>query len=447
MIREFFHFEAGRVFGDRRVLGIGLLIFIIAGFLAATGVRNHAQFLEEERTFQEYEKQRVPQYVNYAQYAALGFRVMFKPSPLAVFFEGSRLMSSLESNVDLSELIQIYNVHKGRSLFSVRGYFSDIFGFLFVIGTLVMVYSGTNAFPSRSALALRLQFMDYPLMFWGTLITRFLILSLVFNLPLIGMYAYTQMMGIEFSGREPVHLLAVFVLLWTMLAFFFVLGVVLRGLFRFRGQSLLWTFVVWFALVFLVPEMIMEFVYSRSQNLPSNDSLNFQKLRVVLENEARAVDHVRSMSQRKDVDMREVVREQLRFFLDNIHLLNRNIELDLTRRVHKLIRQYERISLLVPTQFYVFVNREISGLGYYGYLDFKQHILHIQERFLRFFFQQHYFHRAEKVESFIRPGENVYASRSYLSEMFKWGLGLVILYTILMSVWAQRRYQRLVREP
>jgi len=447
MIREFMRFEAGRLFGDRRILAVGTLVFLIAAFLAVTGVRNHAAFQLEKKSFQEYEKQRIPQYVNYAQYAALGFRVLFEPSPLGVFFESGRLLASLESNVDMSELVQIYTVHKGRKLFVVRGYFSDVFGFLFVAGTLIMVYSGATTFSSCSSIVLKMQFLGYYMVFWGTLLARLIILSCLMGIPVLGMYVYAKMGGIGFTPLEIRNLLYAGLLLWAMLVFFFVLGILFRGLFRFRGHSLLWSFVIWFALVFLVPELIMEYIYSRSQHIPSNDSLNFQKLRAVLENEARAVDHVRNMSQRKDVDMRRVVRDQLRFFMNNIHLLNRNIELKLTRRVRNLIRRYERISLLVPTQFYVFVNREMSGLGYFGYLDFKQYVMHLQERFMRFFFQQHYFHKSDKVNSFIRPGENVYRSPSYLTGMYGWGLCLVLMYSVLMAGWSQWRYYRLVREP
>lgn len=447
MIREFLSFETGRVLGDRRIVGVGVIILLITIFLVVTGFRNHAAFQLEKEAFVGYEEQRIPQYVNYAQYAALGFRVLFEPSPLAVFTESSRLLASVESKVDMSELVQIYNVHKGRQLFTVKGYFSDVFGFLFVTGTLIMVYSGATTFSSRSAIALRMQFLGYSRVFWGTLLSRFAVLSVLSCVPIAGICALACWGTITFTPSEIRHLLAMGLLLWVMLAFFFILGFMLKGAFRFRKHTLLWSFLIWFALVFLVPELVMEYVYIRSQRLPSNDSLNFQKLRVVLENEARAVEHVRKMSRKKDIDMNSVVREQVRFFMKNIHLLNRNIELDMTRSISSLIRQYERASLLIPTQFYLFVNREISGLGYRGYLDFKQHIMHLQERFMRFFFQQHYFHKAEKVKSFIRPGENVYQSPSYLTAMFGWGVCLILLYMIMMCAWSHRRYHRLVKEP
>lgn len=447
MIREFLCFEAGRVLGDRRIVGVGLLILLITAFLMVSGYRNHAAFQLEKEAFVNYERQRIPQYVNYSQYAALGFRVLFEPSPLAVFTESGRLLASVESKVDMSELVQIYNVHKGRQLFMVKGYFSDVFGFLFVIGTLIMVYSGAATFSSRSAIALRMQFLGYSRVFWGVLLSRFAVLSALFCVPVAGICAMALWGSIAFTPAEIRHLLAAALLLWVMLAFFFILGFMLKGVFRFRKHTLLWSFLIWFALVFLVPELVMEYVYVRSQRLPSNDSLSFQKLRVVLENEARAVEHVRNMSQKEDVDMKAVVREQVHFFMKNIHLLNRNIELDMTRRVSSLIRQYERVSLLIPSQFFLFVNREISGLGYRGYLDFKQHVMHLQERFMRFFFQQHYFQKAETVKSFIRPGENVYQSPSYLTAMFGWGLCLILLYIIMMCAWSQRRYHRLVKEP
>ncbi|MBN1197212.1 MAG: hypothetical protein JXA62_07380 [Candidatus Aminicenantes bacterium] len=447
MIREFLCFESGRVLGDRRIVGVGAIILLITAFLVVSGYRNHAAFQLEKQAFVDYERQRIPQYVNYAQYAALGFRVLFEPSPLAVFTESSRLLASVESKVDMSELVQIYNVHKGRQLFSVRGYFSDVFGFLFVTGTLIMVYSGATTFSSRAALALRMQFLGYSRVFWGVLLSRFAVLSVLFCVPITAICVLVLCGSIAFTPAEIRHLMAAGLLLWLMLAFFFILGFTLKGVFRFRKHTLLWSFLIWFALVFLIPELVTEYVYVRSQRLPSNDSLNFQKLRVVLENEARAVEHVRNMSRRKDVDMKAVVRDQVHFFMKNIHLLNRNIEFDLTRRVSKLIRQYERVSLLIPTQFFLFINREISGLGYCGYLEFKQYVMHLQERFMRFFFQQHYFHRAEKVKSFVRPGENVYQSPSFITAMFGWGVCLILLYMIMMCAWSQRRYQRLVKEP
>ncbi|GEM_PF-911080 len=446
MILEFLRYEAGRVLGDRRIVGVGLFIMLLTALLAATGMRNHAAFQLEKQSFIEYERQRIPQYVNYAQYAALGFRVLFEASPLAVFTESGRLLANVESNVDMSELIQIFNVHKGRKLFAVKGYFSDVFGFLFVAGTLLMIYSGAMTFSSRASIALRMQFLGYSRVFWGTLLSRFAILSAFFGVPICGIYALGACKDIGMTATEMRHLSANCLLLWGILGFFFILGVMLRGVFRFQRNNLLWSFLIWFALVFLLPELVMEYVYLRSRHLPSNDSLNFLKLRAVLENEARAEDHLRNMRSLDDVDMNAVLRDQVNFFMKNVHLLNRNIELDMTRRVHRLIREYERFSVLIPTQFYLFVNREISGLGYCGYLDFKRHIMHLQEGFMHFFFQQHYFHRADEVKPFIRPGENVFRSRSYLTPVFGWGVSLMILYMVMMCAWSQRRYYYLVKE-
>ena len=447
MIGEFLRFEASRLFRDRRILGVGGLVLLVTVFLSISGVHNYFTFQKEKEAFQKYEKMRIPQYVNYSQYAALGFRVLFEPSPMGIFFESGRLLTKLESNVNMSELVFIYNVHKGRKLFIVRGYFSDVFGFLFITGTLLMVYAGFMTFPAPPDLALKLQFMGFSRLYWGTIVLRLVVIEILFSILLLPVFMLMLFGPVHFSSTEWHHLLAVSLLLLLLMAFFFVLGVFLKSIRRPRGQTLLWAFVFWFILTLLTPELIMEIVYARSRKLPTNESLNFQKLRTVLENEARAVRHVERMRKRKDVDMKKVVQEQVQYFMDNIHLLNRNVELNLTRSVKGLIRQYEHASLLIPTQFFVFVNREVSGLGYYGYLDFKSHIMHMQEKFMRYFFEQHYSLRKTRVESFIREDENVYRSTSYIPGMYWLGFLLTLLYTLILAGIGHRRYRRMVTEP
>ena len=447
MIGEFLHFEANRLHKDRRILAVGGMVLLITVFLSMSGFRNYSAFQKEKVAFQKYEKMRIPQYVNYSQYAALGFRVLFEPSPTGIFFESGRLLTKLESNVNMSELVFIYNVHKGRKLFIVRGYFSDVFGFLFITGTLLMVYAGFMTFPAPPDLALKLQFMEFSRLYWGVLVFRLVVIEILFGILLLPVFILMLFGPVHFSSTEWHHLLAVSLLLLLLMAFFFVLGVFLKSMRRPRGQTLLWAFVLWFILTLLTPELIMELVYSRSRKLPTNESLNFQKLRTVMENEARAVRHVERMRKRKDVDMKQVVQEQVQYFMDNIHLLNRNVELNLTRNVKGLIRQYEHVSLLIPTQFFVFVNREVSGLGYYGYLAFKRHIMHMQEKFMRYFFEQHYSLRKTRVESFIREDENVYRSPSYIPGMYWLGLLLTLLYTLTLAGIGYRRYRRMVMEP
>ena len=447
MIGEFLRFEANRLFRDRRILVVGGLVLPITVFLSMSGVHNFSEFQKEKVAFQKYEKMRIPQYVNYSQYAALGFRVLFEPSPIGIFFESGRLLTKLESSVNMSELVFIYNVHKGRKLFIVQGYFSDVFGLLFITGSLLMVYAGSMTFPAAPDLELKLQFIGFSKLYWGTLVFRLVVLEILFSILLLPVFMLMFFGPVRFSSTEWQHLLSVSLLLLLLVAFFFVLGVFLKSLRRSRGQSLLWAFVFWFILTLLAPELIMELVYARARKLPTNESLDFQKLRTVLENEARAVRHVERMRKRKDVDMKKVIQEQVRYFMDNIHLLNRNVELDLTRSVKRLIRQYEQVSLLIPTQFFMFVNREVSGLGYYGYLDFKRHIMHMQEKFMRYFFEQHYSLRETRVKSFIRENENVYRSPSYIPGMFWLGLLLTVLYTLTLAGLGHRRYRRMVTEP
>ncbi|MCP5102048.1 MAG: hypothetical protein GY950_01650, partial [bacterium] len=86
--KAFFILELKR-FINKKNLVILVLFLIISLFLVQTHINQYNDLVENNRKFNEIEKLKVNQFLNYTQYGLYGFRVFFNPSPLSIFFSHS----------------------------------------------------------------------------------------------------------------------------------------------------------------------------------------------------------------------------------------------------------------------------------------------------------------------------------------------------------------------
>jgi hypothetical protein len=131
-------------------------------------------------------------------------------------------------------------------------------------------------------------------------------------------------------------------------------------------------------------------------------------------------------------------------FINSSYLMNTGLESKYQREVEQVIAGHERLSVCFPTTYYQFLTGEVSGKGYFGYLDFMDYIMRLRNRFIQFYLKKRYEENDAAVESFVKNGENVFHSRSRLPGSFRLGILATALYCALLFVLAYWRLRRLV---
>lgn len=139
----FLRFERRRLFGEKKNLIFLGFISLLSVYFVWSGLNEYRQFQAERKIFIKFEKEKISQIVTYAQYGSFGFRLLYEPSPLNLFFINSSVLQDVESNIDSLEAIKVESSFKGKKLFLKRGYFKDFAGILFIFGSLFMLYLGT----------------------------------------------------------------------------------------------------------------------------------------------------------------------------------------------------------------------------------------------------------------------------------------------------------------
>lgn len=437
-------FEARRLFGTRKHIPVFLLFFLISLYLCHLGMIKYRGFFHEKESFIRYEKQKVQQYVNYEQYGAYGFRVLFQPAGLGLFHPPASF--SLTGAIDTTEIVDISLSFKGRNIFSQGGNLGDFSCAFYVFGSLLMLYFGLNTFVSRKFLihtctggaAGRVRFA-YALY---TVFSRLILLLSYFAFVIASAYGYTRLMGVRLSSADN----RVFLLfsLYTLLfaCFFYLLGSLCATVFSFKKTLLPIGYAIWFLAVFLVPEVNRLDLEKRADKIKSNEAINITKLDNVMDFERQTRDYFANLQDKKVREIESIARQLARDYSQRMYDFNRVVEDNLREEVDQLIHYWEEKSVLLPSSFYLYLARECSGSGYLSYRQFLRYILNLKDKFFRYYMKRRYDQADQGVIPFVEGDENIFCTRLSLPAHYLLGTGLTLLYSIsllLLSAYLLKR--------
>ncbi len=427
-----FRFEFSRIFSWKNVL-IYLLMIIASFYFIFLGYAEYKEFLKKKADFSRLEKEKFDALVNYDQYAKVGFRVLFEPSPLIVFFKKADFVQNLEANVDSSEVVNIYNLRKGRNAFTVDENFGDLSGFVTIFGTFLMMFMGMTSFRRRDLI----DFFDKSYVL-KTIVARLIWLNLVFGFLFFVSYLFAISLGISFSSQEMNIYCCYSLTSLLFLSFFFILGVTISAAFKYHKKAVTGVFIVWFVLIFLIPEIGKIHLMQRVTDIPSAEELNLEKLKILLSREREARSFVQKMILKEKRVDREKIRKIMKEFSDDFmktgYQKNQRNESNFHDKVAAVIHKYEHRSNYLPVDFFQFVSREASSKGYGEYLSFVDYILDLKDRFIRFYVYKRYEGTDQKVENFVKASENFYKSEAQLPDTFQRGFVFLIGYFLLLIV-------------
>jgi hypothetical protein len=255
--------EFARIFCNKKNLIFIVLFIGITLYFVNSGIIDYYSFSQNEKVFLDYEKTKVSRYLYYDQYGGYGFRLLFKPSPLSIFFDKYNLSHTFESNIDVSEVIKPIKIYKGRALFK-DGSRKDFGGIIFLLGSLYMILMGLFNFKSK-------KFSEYIFTQKDNLISivsRLLFLNLIFAVIFFINYVFARLRGVSLSPSETNIFFTYCIYALAFLTFFYLVGLFVSIVIKFRSVPI--AILLWAAIIFIIPEMSKTNIHNRSLEIPHN---------------------------------------------------------------------------------------------------------------------------------------------------------------------------------
>jgi ABC-type Na+ transport system ATPase subunit NatA len=425
--KAFFILEFKR-FNNKKNFALFMLFLLISLFLVQTHIIQYNNLVESNRTYNETEKLKVRQFINYTQYGLYGFRVFFNPAPLSILFSRSGAFPELTSNVDAGERMNFYSSLKGGALFgcSVVG-LMDFAGLMMLLGSLYALYAGYESLRDREYLKFISTLSGYRKTFFSIAIARAIFSLVFFLLVLGGALLLLVINGVEITAGD-FHYLGIYALTTAfMLLFFFAAGMI-GCTFKSKLTGVVTVISLWFFTVFFVPWTVQAFVMKSSEGIRSNANMELEKFRFLMDYEKKALHEV-GMFKSGNVAA-ENIKELAETYWNGEFRKIQAVDEDLKNQIIRNIRHYEITSLFLPSTFYLLTNNALSSKGYESFIDFYSYVQAMKEEFLRFYIDRKFYTDYTTVEPFADEKKRTYCSGSRLPGFFGIGITMMAIYIL-----------------
>jgi ABC-type transport system involved in multi-copper enzyme maturation permease subunit len=400
------------------------LIFFLANAFIQLGIGEFKDLLRKKDKFQAFEKEKASNFVSYRQYGAYGYRILFFPAPLSIWFADSCVVPDMNSFVDSGERLKIYLPLKGKNIFDLKKTgFADFSGILLYFGSLLALFYGFDTFRSREYLKFLSSIAGEKSLFASLVISRILLMWLLF-LSIIS----SGLLLMVFNGVYiPVDkFLAVFTLVVFLTSlFFFLLGTIFSTI-RSKKTGITVLLSGWFILLFIIPTAVNMYVKAKSATITTVHQLEMEKLKIFTDFEKKAIEKEGEFSYGKNIT--DSIRKMIESYCNNEFKIIQSLEVKFLNQMKESISIYQKISMLFPTTFYISVNNEISSRGYNNMFHYYKYALKHKDNFVKYYLERIFFSNFKKVESFIKFNENVFNSSSQIPSTLGWGMLVTFLY-------------------
>ncbi|MCX6584917.1 MAG: ABC transporter permease subunit [Candidatus Aminicenantes bacterium] len=395
-----------------------LAIAVLLGFLLQDGYSRYNASLENAKTFQATEKEKVGQYVLYTQYGAYGIRLMFKPSPMSIFFSNSTVFKDMTANFDSGERLNITVNLKGENLFAQKaGEYMDFSGIINLVGILLALLYGFFGAHNKDYLLFLSCLGDYRTILRCLLISRIILINLVL-VALSGLaLLWLLILGVPIPVGFFLTYLAVAML---MLSIFVTAGFIIGSVNK-TIVGLAFLVVIYFASTFLIPWAVLKITSVNAYDITSNYKMELEKVKLMMDVEKRSYEKVGIYNSQKEApdDVKQIAREAL----DNEFKKFSEFENKMKDEMSDKSNFFDVISMLFPTTFYLANNYELSSQGHLNFHDFYAYTIKEKFQFVDFYAEKKIFTKpGDKIESFIKGNENLFVAKSRLSNHFWPGL-------------------------
>jgi hypothetical protein len=428
-------YEFSRLF-SLKTIPIFLLFFMASLYLVNSGIVEYKNVLKDLEIVFDNEEQLKNFHITYEQYGAFGLNILFKPSPLVVFFHNSCLIKEIESSFNTFEILKIYLNAKGKEILKKSSGYRDFSGILNVFGSLLMIIFGLMTY-KNTILA-----FNGEKKFTKNALIRMLILDLYFALLMVSMYLYAVLEGIRFSPHQG-ELYAVFCLAALLLlnSWFFI-GVFFSLWLRYKGGRLA-VITLWALVIIGVPEI--RYIPASPNEIPSDKKINLKKTKILMDTEReyrRKLLPLLKEGKKDRADIKQIQKQMAEDYMKNQHEQNKKIEMELHHQVILQVKRFENWSCFLPWSFYLVLGESISSKGYNAYIGFVDFVLDMRDGFFRYIIDRRYNSDDKQVIPYVKKGENVYTSRSVLPGNFWIGILSTVITLLIFLLLSTRLFKK-----
>jgi len=272
----YFHYEFKRSIRGLNII-LAVLFTLMAMYFVNNGANKYNDIINENENFKQIEKMKMEKTQHYTQMGESGFRVIYIPPPLTVFFYNSGAFANQNAVIDVGERLYMDTSLKGRDLFNEKqGNNRDFCGLFFLFGILLVLFYGFESLPSIDYLKHLNSELGFNRVFFSLLFARFAVIGLFFILVTVLGVLLALLKGIALTGSDYLFLLA-------FLGMFLLISIVLlaTGLIVSRirdkriGVSVL--FVIWIFLVYILPIGTDRAATDSAKSIKSNFQMELEK--------------------------------------------------------------------------------------------------------------------------------------------------------------------------
>lgn len=440
--KSFFILEFKRFFGKRNGVII-LLLLLLSLLFIQNGINEYKNILNHKEKFQEIEETKVSRYINYRVYGTYGFRMLFVPAPITVFFNKSGVISDMTSYVDSGERLKIYNPLKGKNVFNLKKWgLTDFSGIILFFASLLALFYGYETLNNAEYLKFLATLAAPRKVFISLLLSRIILMvSLFFVITAAGFLLLT-LNGLNVPLDR--YMLYFLLLIFLISIFFFMIGTAFSTITsKITGLSGLLS--LWFILLFIIPTVINAYIADKADVITPVYRMEMEKFKILSDFEKKYIQKVGPLTHDKEVT--PAIKEMIPSAWNNEFIKILALEEDMRNQMKKNISLFQGLSMLFPSSFYVSVNNEISSRGYENLIDFYEYVHKLKRGFVEFYIDKVYFSNFTKVEPFLKSDKNVFPAQSRLPGYFTIGLLVTLFYIIGLFRVSYYRYKKALFSP
>lgn len=423
VVGAFLGYEGRKFLAKDYIVGFIVLLTLVLGFVQYNTL-DYKDTLIQVNTFQDFENKKVDQFFNYRIYSTYGFRLMFLPAPVSIFFTNSVTVPDLNAFADGGERFNVYKAIYGKKIFELRkNLFSDFSSIIFLIGGLLALFYGYAALTNEEYLRFLASFTDKKHLFKSIFLSRVIWILAIFFLIMVCSFFLVMLNGMKI----PIdwYVFSFFVSTFLILVFFFMVGFAC-GTAKTKLLGLGTAILIWVIFIFIFPTGVDIITVSKARNITPINELEWSKLKIFLDWEKEMIrkEGVMKIGVKPSASQKELMIDYKKNELKNLQ----ELEDKMITQMENNARFYQFLSALFPTTFYQSVNNEISSRGYNELINFCRYAQKLKIDFIMMIIEKEYFTTYTKVEPFNKDNANVYHSRPGLPSYFLLGFILTILY-------------------
>jgi len=436
-----FKFEGKRLL-DRKplIILLMLLVFVLGFFLYNLSEYKGTQ--EQKRIFQDFEKKKVEQYLNYRYYGARGFRIFFHHDPISIFFSNSVPIPDMNAFADNTEQLDFYRSINIKTLFELRkNWFTDYSGILFIIGTLLILFYGYQALKSSENHRLPSSITGHKNFFWAVFFARglWLLLFLIVFLACLILLAAIFGIMIAIDQYLLIFLLVSYGLIMTTFSVGFFCGTL-----KSAATGIAVALIIWMVLTFFIPTVHNIVIAGNANTMIPAYQFEMDKLIIYM-------DWERTMREKEGTvkpgeKPSESFKKRMLEYKENELKKLQDMEEEQIAQLKRTKKFYQFLASFFPTTFYQSVNNEISSRGYENQVDFCKYALGEKLKFIGIVIEKEYFSNYSKVEQFNAGNANVYKATPKLPEFFLLGILFNLLWIAAFVIPAYYGYKKRLAE-